>query len=110
MNKLKQFGNKVIDFLDDFLAYLLTIIGILSSTYIPMLKEKGSINLDIDWGRFILAAVVALLVIGKQERLIGDSEGNTIKAREGRRKNFLLRMANALGQGMLWSQLSSLPK
>jgi hypothetical protein len=86
----------------------LTIIGILSSTYIPMLKTTGKITLDIDWGRFIIAAIVALLVIGKQEQLTPDKEGDKTKSREGRKNRFLIRMINALGQGVLWTTINNL--
>jgi hypothetical protein len=108
MGKLKSFWIKLFDILDDVLAYALTIIGILSSTYIPLLKTNKSIDISIDWGRLVIAAVVALLIIGKQETIVPDKEGNTIKAREGRKNRFLLRMINALGQGVLWSQITNL--
>jgi hypothetical protein len=108
MNKIKQFWNKVFDFLDDVLAYLLTIIGILSSTYLPLLKVQGDINIKVDLGRVAIAAVAALLVIGKQEQIVPDKEGDSVKAREGRKRKFLLRMINSLGQGVLWSTISNL--
>jgi hypothetical protein len=108
MNKLKNIWLKVFDFLDDILAYILTIIGIISSTYIPLLKSNINIDIKIDWGRIAIAAIVALLIIGKQETIIPDKEGNTIKAREGRKNKFLLRMINALAQGVLWSQITNL--
>jgi hypothetical protein len=108
MNKIKQFWSKVFDFLDDVLAYLLTIIGILSSTYLPLLKIQGDINIKVDLGRVAIAAVAALLVIGKQEQIVPDKEGDSVKAREGRKRKFLLRMINSLGQGVLWSTISNL--
>jgi hypothetical protein len=108
MSKLKQFWNKLFYFLDDILAYVLTILGIISSTYIPLLKNNGSINISIDWGRIVIASIVALLIIGKQESLDSDETGDTSKSRAGRKKRFIHRMINALGQGVLWSQITSL--
>ena len=107
MLKFKRFWDKFVDIFDDFLAYIMTIIGILSSTYLPMLKSTGKITLDIDWGRFVVAAFTALLVISKQEQLVPDKEGEKTKAREGRKNRFILRMANALAQGAFWSSINN---
>ena len=106
MSRFRRFWNKFVDIFDDFLAYILTIIGILYSTYQPMLQTTGHISFDIDWQRIVVAAIGALLVIGKQEQLTPDSEGDKTAAREGRKNRFVLRMINALGQGVLWSTLN----
>ena len=105
MPKLKNLWYKVFDVLDDILAYLITIAGILLSTYIPMLKSGEPIDINIDYGRLIVSAIVALLIIAKQEKITGE---DTAKARAGRRKNFASRMPNALGQGVLWVQVAGL--
>jgi hypothetical protein len=105
MSKLKQFWNKVFDFLDDILAYILTIIGIIVSNYIPLLKTSGTIHIEADWWRLGISAIVALMLIGKQEALVADNEGSIDKAKAGRKKKFSLRMFNALSQGMAWAQL-----
>jgi hypothetical protein len=107
MSKWKNTWNKFVDIFDDFLAYILTIIGILYSTYQPMLKTTGHITFDIDWQRVVVAAVGALLVIGKQEQLSPDDKGDKTKSREGRKGRFTIRMINALGQGVLWSTMSN---
>jgi hypothetical protein len=104
MPKLKLWS-KLIDVLDDILAYLLTIVGILSSTYIPMLKTGEPIDIRLNAGRLIVSAIVALLIIAKQERITGE---DTAKAREGRRRNFASRMLNALAQGVMWVQIMQL--
>jgi len=106
MSRFRRFWNKFVDIFDDFLAYILTIIGILYSTYQPMLQTTGHISFDIDWQRIVVAAIGALLVIGKQEQLTPDREGDKTAAREGRKNRFVLRMINALGQGVLWSTLN----
>jgi hypothetical protein len=106
MGKLKKYWYAIFDVLDDVLAYALTIIGIIMSNYIPMLKQNGKIDFIVDWPRLAIAAVVAILIVGKQEGLDIDKEdGTTAKAREGRRRRFGFRMVNALSQGMMWSQL-----
>lgn len=105
MSKIKAFWNKVIDVVDDFLAYFLTIIGIMISNYIPLLKTTGTINIQADWWRIGISAVVALMIVGKQESLDTDENGSTLKAKEGRKKRFTIRMFNALSQGMAWQQL-----
>jgi|WetSurMetagenome_2_1015567.scaffolds.fasta_scaffold753571_1 hypothetical protein len=104
MPKLKLWS-KLIDVLDDILAYLLTIVGILSSTYIPMLKTGEPIDIRVNSGRLIVSAIVALLIIAKQERITGE---DTAKARAGRRANFASRMLNALAQGVMWVQIMQL--
>jgi hypothetical protein len=108
MGKIKKFWLNVFDILDDVLAYFLTIVGILSSTYIPMLQEEGDINIQINYGRIIVSAVVALLIISKQEKLDEDEDGSKDKSKAGRKKRFLIRMANALGQGVLWATFMKL--
>lgn len=105
MSKLKGLWYKVFDILDDILAYLLTIVGILSSTYIPMLKTGEAIDIRVNLGRLVVASIVAILVIARQEKISGD---DTAKARAGRRRNFGARMINALGQGVLWVQVLQL--
>jgi len=101
----RPFWRAIAGFLDDFLAYVLTIIGIIASNYIPLLKKQGAINISIDWWRLTISAVVALMIISRQEVITAPDDQAKIKAREGRRKRFLLRMSNALAQGALWAQI-----
>ena len=105
MSKIKISWNKFVDIVDGFLAYILTIIGIMLSNYLPLLKTTGTINIQADWWRMAISAMVALLIIGKQETLSADENGSTEKAKAGRKKKFSLRMFNALSQGMAWAQL-----
>ena len=110
MGKLKKAWDKVIDIFDDFLAYLLTIIGILLSNYLPLLKTTGHIQPDLDWWRVGISAIVALMIIGKQEALEPDETGNKSKAKEGRKKRFGVRMFNALSQGIAWATIMEMSK
>ena len=105
MGKLKKVFDKFIDAVDDFLAYFLTIVGIMISNYLPLLKTTGTIHIEADWWRMGISAIVALMIIGKQETLIADENGSTDEARNGRKKKFSLRMVNALSNGMAWAQL-----
>lgn len=108
MTKFKRFCNGLFDLLDDVLAYILTIVGILCSNYLPLLKTNGHIDVQLDWWRVGLSAIVALLIIGKEEQLSPDESGSTDKSRVGRKKRFTMRMINALAQGVMWSQLISI--
>jgi hypothetical protein len=105
MSKLKKLWDKFIDVVDDFLAYVLTIIGIMLSNYLPLLKTQGVINIEADWWRIGISSIAALMIIGKQETLDADENGDKTKAKEGRKKRFSIRMFNALSQGMMWQQL-----
>lgn len=107
MARMKVIWRKIIDFLDGFLAYVLTVVGIIFSAYIPLLKSSAPIKLELEIGRVVLASIVALLIVGRQEALPKDPAKNK-DAREGRRANFALRMVNALSHGIAWSQLMQL--
>jgi hypothetical protein len=102
---MRLFWSLTFDLVDDVLAYFLTIVGILLSSYLPMLKTTGTIDVSLDFWRIGISAVVALIIVGKNESVSPDENGNTEKARAGRRKNFLPRMANALAQGIAWNTI-----
>jgi len=103
---MRKLTAKAIDLADDFLAYILTIVGILLSNYLPMLRTTGTIDVSIDLWRIGISAMVALIIIGRQEAIATD--GDTAKARAGRRRNFAPRMANALAQGIAWNTIVQL--
>jgi hypothetical protein len=105
MGKLKKSWDKFVDVIDDFLAYFLTIAGIMISNYIPLLKTTGTIHIETDWWRIGISAMVALIIIGRQESLTIDEDGTTNKSKAGRKKKFTIRMFNALSNGMAWAQL-----
>jgi hypothetical protein len=103
MAALKKFWAWFIDWADDVLAYVLTVTGILLSNGLSMLKTNDAIVLDMSPMRLILSAIVALMVVTRQEAIPNDP-----KAREGRKHNFGVRMGNAIAQGFMWSQLMNL--
>lgn len=105
---MSSFKKWFLDWADDVLAYVLTVAGILLSNGISMLKTNDAITLDMSPMRLVLAAIVALMVVTRQEIVVSDPQGNTQKAKEGRRKNFAVRMGNAIAQGFMWSQLMNL--
>jgi hypothetical protein len=110
MHKFRKLWERFVDVLDDFLAYVLTILGILVSTYVPLLKSSGIIDVHVDWWRVGISAIVALVIIGKQESLDVDDTGSSAKSRAGRKRKFTIRMANALAQGIAWSQIMEMAK
>ena len=91
---MKKFWKKIVDVADDVLAYILTVVGILASNYIPMLQTGEHISIDIGIGRVVIAALVALLLVGWQETR-GDNK-------DGKKANFKLRMINAAAHGLAW--------
>jgi hypothetical protein len=94
-----------LDIIDNLLAYVLTMVGIVASNYIPMIKTNGHIDFTVDVWRLGISAIVALIIVGKQETVSPDEMGNTEKSRAGRRKNFVPRMANAVAQGIAWNTI-----
>lgn len=108
MTKLKKFFAWLGDILDDVFAYVLTVVGILFSNAVPMLKANEPIVLDFGLLRIVVAMIVALLFVSDQETL-GKIEGETkTVAKQGRRKNFRKRMTNALAQGVMWAQIMNM--
>lgn len=107
MATLKRFWTWFIDLADDVLAYILTLAGILLSNGLSMLKTNDAIVLDMSPMRLVLAAIVALMVVTRQEAIPNEPTSKA-QAREGRRKNFGIRMGNAIAQGFMWSQLMNL--
>jgi hypothetical protein len=100
----KKIAEAAAEALDDVLAYILTVVGILASSYLPLLAGTGKIEVVVDYWRLGLSAVVALLIVGKQEQLDAPPD-NRVAARAGRKKRFGHRMSNALAQGMMWAQV-----
>ena len=107
MMTLKKFWTWFIDWADDVLAYVLTVAGILLSNGLSMLKTNDAIVLDMSPMRLVLSAIIALMVVTRQEAMPSDPS-NKAQAKEGRRKHFGVRMGNAIAQGFMWSQLMNL--
>lgn len=108
MTGIKKFFKALGDILDDVLAYVLTVVGILFSNVVPMLKTNEPIVIDIGMMRIVAACIVAILFVSNQES-VHEIDGETkAKAKEGRRKNFKKRMINALSQGFMWSQVMNM--
>lgn len=105
---MKRFFKWIADIADDVLAYILTVVGILFSNAIPMLKTNEPLTIDIGVMRIVAACIVALLFIKDQEKLIADESGSKALSKAGRKKNFRTRMTNALAQGFMWSQVMNM--
>lgn len=108
MAKIKSFFKWLGDVLDDVLAYVLTVVGILFSNVLPMLKSNDPISLDIGVMRIVAACIVALLFVNDQEKVGAADTETKAKAKEGKRANFRKRMTNALAQGFMWSQVMNM--
>ena len=105
MAKLKKFFSWLADILDDVLAYILTVVGILFSNVVPLLKSNEPLSIDIGAMRIVAACIVALLFVSDQEKIGATDIDTKAKAKEGKRANFRKRMINALSQGFMWSQV-----
>ena len=105
---MKKFFKAVGEIMDDVLAYILTVIGILFSNVVPLLKTNEPLSIDIGAMRIIAACIVAFLFIKDQEKLTADETGSKATAKAGRKKNFRTRMINALSQGFMWSQVMNM--
>ena len=82
MAKIKNFFRAVGDVLDDVLAYVLTVIGILFSNVVPLLKSNEPLSIDIGAMRIVAACIVAILFVSNQES-VHEADGETkAKAKE----------------------------
>ncbi len=84
---------------ESVLAYVLTVVGILLSAYVPMLKSSGHIDVRLNWWRVVIAALVAVLVVAAQE---------SDERRGSKRHKTWNKMANALAHGVAWAQIMSM--
>jgi hypothetical protein len=102
---MKKVFRTLFDIADSVLAYILTVAGILFSNVVPLIKSNEPFTIDMGIWRIAASMVIAFIFVGQQEQLTADESGSNAKAREGRRKNFKNRMANALAHGFMWAQL-----
>lgn len=108
MGTVKKVFHNIAELADDVLAYILSVVGILFSNIIPLMQSNEAFTLDLGAWRIAGAFIISFLLIGKQEQLSPDEEGNTAKARAGRKSRFWIRMSNALAQGFMWAQLMNI--
>jgi hypothetical protein len=106
MAKLSRFLHKLADVLDDVLAYILTVAGIIASNYLPIFQRNEPLDIQVGWYKLALAALIAFVIVGRGEHLDADEDGTKTRSRIGRRKRFWSRMANAVSQGFMWAQLT----
>jgi uncharacterized RDD family membrane protein YckC len=100
----KRLFRQIADVAQDIGAYVLTVAGILSANYLPLLESGQPIVLNLGLGRVIVAGIVALLLVAWQEQKDAGKEGAT----DGKRKNWKLRMVNALAHGLAWPTILKL--
>jgi len=102
---LKRIWKTILNLLDDWFIYAVTVAAVMFSSQMDALKAGGEIVLNFSSGTFILSAFVALGIIGYQEYLRKDETGTTDKSREGRRKHFWGRVFKAIMMGIAWPQI-----
>jgi hypothetical protein len=89
---------------DDLLVYLITLAGVLVAQYLPAFKSGQEISLATSWGRLIVASIIALSFVLKDEEVPQGIEKTV--ARAGKRRNLRRRLSSGLAQGMMWATLS----
>jgi hypothetical protein len=102
MSKVRLLLRRLGDWLDPWVMYAFTLVGVLVSSYIPELKTKTHISIELDTARILIAGIVALVVTRWDE---GKVDG---EHKIGRRNNFKKRMVRALVMGIGWQQSASL--
>lgn len=95
--KKANFIEKFVDFLADFGIYSFSVIGILTSQYLPQFRQTGFIDLHpINWGTFVISCIIAFMISFSMD--IGSDT-------DGARKNWKRRAAFALTNGAMWQTI-----
>jgi hypothetical protein len=89
---------------DDLLVYACTLLGVLLSQYIQPFKSGEDFNISTNGGRFIVGALIALMLVMKDEDM-GGADKTTAKA--GKRKSLRRRIGSAMGQGYMYASIMS---
>ena len=108
--KLKAVITPIIDAVDSFFAYIMTMCGVIISPLMPSIKSGGAVqfsDLHLSWFKLALAALFAVVVTGISEMRGQKSEdpATQAKAAAAKRNNFWIRMAVAFSVGAGWGQL-----
>ncbi len=77
------------------MMYVFTLMGILASKYIPILREGGDFVISVSWSQLIISCVIAFLLLTAAEQLGGSD-------RKGKQKRFLWRAIAAMSYGAFW--------
>jgi hypothetical protein len=93
----------IIEFWDEALVYLLTLIGVLMAQFLPLLKAVEPFDLTVNGPRVLVASVVALYLVLQDE----DTKGDPV-ARRGKKGAIKRRLSAALTQGFTWSTLTGM--
>lgn len=90
---------------DDILVYLVTLLGVLVSQYLPVFKTGQAFDISTKVGPLIIGAVIALSFVLKDEEIPQGADKTA--ARHGKRVNLRRRLSAGLSQGMMWATLTS---
>lgn len=95
----------ITDVWDDLLVYAFTFLGVLLSQYVTPFKSGADFDISTNGGRFVIGAVIALMLVMKDEDTAGAVDSATAKHRK--RKNLRRRLGSAMGQGYMYASLTS---
>lgn len=90
---------------DDLLVYACTLLGVLLSQYIVPFKSGEDFDISTNGGRFVVGALIALMLVMKDEDMGSHPDKTTAKA--GKRKSLRRRIGSAMGQGYMYASIMS---
>lgn len=99
MNRVQRadFTERLANFLADFGVYAFSVIGILTSQYLPQFRQTGFVNLEpINWGTFLISCILAFMI-----SFTMDINSDV----DGARKHWKRRAAFALTNGAMWQTI-----
>ena len=108
MSTLKRIWKTILNWLDDWFIYAVTLISVMFSSQFDALKAGEPITLNISSGVFILSALAALGITAYSESLKKDESGTVDKSREGRKRHFWSRVGKGIAFGIMWPQILEL--
>lgn len=93
----------IVEFWDEALVYLLTLVGVLMAQFLPLFKGGTDFDITVRWPRLLVASVVALWLVLRDE----DTKGDPV-ARKGKKGALRRRFSSALTSGFTWSTLTGM--
>lgn len=88
---------------DEALVYALTLLGVLMAQFLPLLKGTDDFDISVNGPRLLVASVVALALVLRDE----DTKGDPV-AKSGKKGALKRRLGTALEKGFAWSMLTGM--